>query len=705
MDKKLPYNDKIDPQAGPEKAVPASPAFAANPKIDLSQNSIGAYGRDISITEWDKAAKESKAPPLWTDDPKKRLAIRTFSRGVLGAAFFTLGGAYATRSMKEYNAAKPLAEIKISEPLHILANLIDKFVGKPIEWTVNAMGGNGANAIRFRPTNWSRHDAWGRSLGDEVVKVTFDFFSASIGDAMGRDIAAMVDPNVLHSKDPNIRPKWLDDKGHFHPTEAVKSLLKNTWRYLSYNGGEDWAVAIPYVYYMRAQRHMINHFSPGFYADSDRAGNGAGFKLRTELAPGGKTLNPHPFGDQNPKIIGNFNKEGAIDFQGRFTAYNILTLMYREGYNYIANKWKDTPDSLYGAPDKPAEHRGLLGNIGHLAKWCARSVVKGVIVMTPVVPFFWITRVPQSKYKATFIDQDYGHLSHFANGKDGRRTAVHANFIRGGDVSPNEAFFLSEYRPELHTSTGAPFSRRDVNPRLFEPVMQGKQFNPYEKSFGRVDSMFNAVGKFSNSAARSLDGLAERADKRWGSAGKEFLGIPKTYKEISRNYVNAAMSYTPYMYAKAEAAHLWDNGKTDLAAERMIDGIAHLNWGEFKSGLGEVAAAVLHEPFSDPVREKEAQRRVRVDTSAAETFDREQELIEEQEDRAQLASAIKPGNWRERVISAAPEKKPVRGEGAALEDTYKIASRVTPERKAKYAEQEEMRKALEELQPPTNAIN
>ena len=34
----------------------------------------------------------------------------------------------------------------------------------------------------------------------------------------------------------------------------------------------------------------------------------------------------------------------------------------------------------------------------------------------------------------------------------------------------------------------------------------------------------------------------------------------------------------------------WDTRRTDMALDRTIDGLAHLKWGEFRAGLGEVGA-------------------------------------------------------------------------------------------------------------------
>ncbi|NBO19786.1 MAG: hypothetical protein EBV03_11320, partial [Proteobacteria bacterium] len=150
-----------------------------------------------------------------------------------------------------------------------------------------------------------------------------------------------------------------------------------------------------------------------------------------------------------------------------------------------------------------------------------------------------------------------------------------------------------------------------------------------------------------------------------------------------------------------EFANLWDNGKMDMAAERMVDGAFKLNWGEFKKGANEVYKAVTYQKM-DPEREAEGQRRMLLDTSAPDAFNQTQ--AEQVADKHNLAP-----NWRERVISGTPPKsadamlpKAKGGDGASLDD-YK---KTKPARQAEQlAEREAMRKALEELHPPTNSIN
>lgn len=649
-----------------------SEAQDAAPPPEAAPDSIpqGAYGPQstrplITQKAWDEIDKNK----TWMDDPQSRLGIRLFSRGIMGAAFFTTGGFLAKKWMKGYDPTQSLMHHANKNPLSFIAKLIDTTVGKPIEAAVTSVAGKemGLRAVHFRPTYWGRSGdkvMRGRSLGDETINITFDFFSASIGDAWGRDIAGWFDPHV--------KKTWTDEQGNVKIPKAIDAALKATTRYVTYNGGEDWAVSIPYAYFMKGQRALINKASPGFKYDFDRGLNGSALKVSSH------------------HTVGNYNLEGIIDLQNRFTAYNVGTLMYREAYDYIGNKLAGKPNNLYGAPDREVP-KDLLGKAGDLMKWMARSMVKGAIIMTPAVPFFWITRTPQTKYRTGFIDPEKGMVSKWNDNK--------SIFVNSRPVESEFPLSYMEYQTSPtpnHEGHYDHFTFQDLGTvGNFEPGLaqqhtqypQNNNFDPYRKTFGIVDKGLNAVGKMNYRAAGMLDKPAAWADKTFGKTGEYFksgLGIENNkFKNFTRPMVYAAASYTPYMYAKAEFANLWDNGKMDMSAERMIDGAAHFNWGEFKAGAGEIWSSILHKPLADPEREAEAERRDKIDTSPADIFTKSHAQMEADKHHSGL-------KWQDRVISARPTEK----------------TTPVPQRQSQsLAEREALRKALEELNPPTNAIN
>ena len=588
MDKLLSDKDK-DNEVGKKDGIStASPATAsATPDSSVLKTTTSDYSPELSYKNWEDAEKNLR----WDSTPQGRAAIRLFSRGVLGSVGFALGSWYVGRggAMSGYSANMKLSEIKSSKPLQYIAKSIDTFVGKPITFIAKSFGkteAQAANLVNFRPTNNG-----GRSLGHEAVVVTFDFFCASVFDAFGRDIANIMDSKVKHD--------WKDENGKIDYKKAFKEAGKSAWRYVSYNGGEDWAVSVPYSFYLRAQRNFINKHSPGFGYDSDLARNGGSFKI-----------------DKDGKVTGNYNLEGMLDLQGRFTVYNIGTLMYREVYNHIANKIHGLNTTLYGSASEKQDKKQTIGEkISEPFKWVVRSIIKGGIYMTPAVPFFHVFRTPQTTYRGLLIN------------------------------------------PEANTAINPPAGFDHYKQNVGNPVI-----NTIGRGQNKIRGWFSdsAVGKF------GLD------------------------RQDTNTYINSAMSYTPYMYAKGEAARLWDDGRMDASLERMIDGAAKLNAKEFKAGASEVWHSILKKPFADENREAYALKRIREDESPADNLTKEQARLDQIHDISQS-----PLSWKERVVQGRPSEKD--------EDKEKFDKHFG--KQYSYADQEAMRKALVELQPLTNSIH
>ena len=659
MAKKPDIPDDTHPEVGRDGA--ASPQAGTPP---------ASQPEALSREAWEK---EGAQP--WKATPQGRLAIRLVTRGVLGSAFFTVGGALTTKWLQNYNSEAAL--LKQDNPLAFISKLVDMGVGKPIEAAVNAIGKDGARAVTFRPTGLGHtsHRVSGRSLGHEVSAVSFDFFCASIGDAWGRDIAGWIDPNV--------KKDWMKD-GKIEWPAAIKQAMKSTWRYVTYNGGEDWAVAIPYVYFMRGHRALLDHASPGFKYDFDHNLNGGSSKVS-----GGEH-------------VGNFNRGGIMDLQHRFVVYNMGTVAYRELYTFIGEKLQGKQTSLYGAQDKepPKTIGEKLGNVG---KWMVRSVVKAGIYMTPAVPFFWITRTPQTKFRGLVIDPEHGALAY-----DHPEKGI--KFVKLNEKVPEDAqlFYAkhvddpAQYHYNANTQKHEPFQRHYVSATHDIHSVKQNKFNPNAKSFGTFDAGFNTTAKVCGVARKPFENAGAELDKvtingqRVESIATRTFGA--SFRSMANTYVNSAISYTPYMYAKAEFANLWDDGKMDMSIERAIDGAVKLNFGEFKSGLREIGYSILHKPLPDADREREAQRRIEIDESAADVLSETKGQMNQTHESAPRSHATADRHRhqpreqlsiRERVVAGRKEDAPVVG----------------AKRPKSYAEAEEMRRMLEELQPPTNSIN
>ncbi|MDX1974330.1 MAG: hypothetical protein SFT92_01500 [Rickettsiales bacterium] len=660
----------------PAQASDGAPSAAAQtPAPNLSQASFGAYGPtnkavDLSEKSWEQGQKP------WNSTLKGRLAIRAVSRGIMGAAFFAVGGALTEKWLhkvpNKYDASVGLLEQ--SNPLQFIAKLIDMTAGEGIKTTVNMLGYDGERAVRFRPTKFgAMSNIPGRTLGHEVTSITFDFFCASVGDAWGRDIAGWFDPSV--------KKTWKKENGSIDIPEAIKSASKYLVQYVTYNGGEDWAVAIPYAYYMRFSREMLNHADPGFVNDPDRNLNGGSFRV-----------------GRHGNVYGNYHEAGIVDLQGRFTVYNMGTLMYRELYTHIADRLAGRKTSLYGSPEQ--EKPGLLGGVANVAKWVARSVIKAGIYMTPAVPFFWLSRTPQTKYRGTFIFPNHGMLGYTSPG--GKREIVKANepIPAGSTVYftryDREHTHLGDYAPEARARYDGDFIQSYHAPveQFGDPARIGKGFDPYGKTFGPIDWTLNEVGRVNYAVGKTASDIANQYnDTALGTRAREALGL-KTLGGFAHSMTNASLAYTPYMIAKAEFANLWDSGKMDVSLERMIDGAAALNWGEFKSGASEVVNSVLHKPLADPAREAEAQHRIALDNSLSAGLNIGSQRDKNQNNPDVAAHKAHNLSWQERVVAGKTESKDKDNKVEAVGS--KAGSHV---------EQEALRKALDELTPPTNSVH
>ncbi len=693
--------------------APAAEKAADVARADVAQDAP----KDLSKKAWD----ESKNKTPWNATAKGRFAIRTFSRGVMGAAFFTAGGLWNKKLLspagnishgfaesENYLASRSFSEQK--NPLQFLAKTIDTVVGKPIEYTVNALGGNGLDAVHFKPTKYVREYAaghfgktgdpvkvYGRSLGEETIALTFDFFMASIGDAMGRDIVGWFDPAV--------KKDWVDDKGHVKLPEAMKGIAKTAWRYVSYNGGEDWAVALPYVYFIKSSRHLIDKkLTKGYRFESDVALNKGCLKMNN-------TSEPH-------RIVGSYSFEAMLDYQGRFTAYNMGTLLYREAYDKAAHLLKGEHINLYGSPDAPQkEHETIGEKIHDTVKWGLRGVIKGFICMTPAVPFFSITRATQNRNLGVFINPESNSVLSF---KD--KTGYH--LVTTADVKADLEKFKKtpvHYADFNHDPAEGKLGYNKVkgthgfDPHIANPAIQDK-FDAYVHRNNVIENSFSWIGWTSEKLTHILDTHATKFENftpRFSNGLKYVLAVPKmgdgnyhSFTRFTQPTIHAAISYTPYMFMKAETAKLWDNGKTDLAVERLIDGAEKLSWNEFTAGAGELRDALLNRPFADKNREKEARRRTKVDTSAADTalFDPDAEekndkLLAQEQAAERAKTFAKPElkktselGWQERLVKGRSE------EG----DVQTVSTKHSPN---SHAEREAMRKVLEESQPPTNSVH
>jgi hypothetical protein len=394
------------------------------------------YGRDL--------IRKAGEKPDWQQSTGGRILTRIASRGVFGALAFTWAGNHSTRAMRNYAPrsiqtfgewGRALVNLRTTAPMagtriklasgewhtvrvgendpntfQAIAKMFDVTLGKPTQFVARLLAPAGKadewarQSVLFRKRQFF-HDPiasfklggeyeireFGRSLGHEMVIVSSDFAAASAVDSTMR--------NVVECIDPNVEKNWFDKEGHFSTPQFARDMGKRAWRVVSFNQGEDWAVAFPYVMYMKWQRNVIDNFSPQFKIASDNPHwNGASLKLRRVTRPG----QPDKL-----EIIGDYQVEGMFDLWGRFgPAYNTLTLIYREAYTSVGralNNWWNGDSWIppMSMPDRPIA--STIGAVGDTGRYLLKSFMKSSIYMTPAVPFFWISRISQSQWRTSPI--------------------------------------------------------------------------------------------------------------------------------------------------------------------------------------------------------------------------------------------------------------------------------------------------------------
>ena len=525
-------------------------------------------------------------PTNWTSYTSGRFGIRLFSRGVMGAGFFTVANRATGRLLSGYNHMAGFTEQK--NALQLISKTFDTVLAPPLKMAARAIAPAGKEAEYGHRMVWFRDKANlgarifdetgksiatdGRSLGAEMSAITFDFAMASVGDAWGRNIAALADPNQKSS--------WYNKDGQFDGKAFTRSVAWSTWDIISLRQAEDWAAALPYVYQMRFQRQALNKLYPGFKLTADKALNGGAWQL-----------------NEHGQITSSYAKAGMIDLQMRFTGYNWYTLMYRDMYRKIAdgiNEYQEHGYQLptFQIPDDPVH--ATMDAVGESFRYAAKSAIKATIYMMPSVPFFWVFRVPQSKYKGMGItiptdgDRAKGGYVFLPDGK------TEFTYPR---IGPS---FADEGIPGYTTLNGNE-TMRVGSPLRSQPFPNSdlkKGFYPFDRAHvrGALDAALNPFGEACYKGGELLN------------KGFKSMGI-KNQRMFAHDFVNASASYTPYMFAKTEAALHWDRedanrvNHMDNAIYRFIDGVTSLNPGEIKAGFSDVRDLVIHPEINVAVKD------------------------------------------------------------------------------------------------------
>lgn len=582
-EEKKPAGDHASAPA-PDRATQDVRADEAARVVTAASLTPGTFrvGHALSDEQWQKEFQNNGL--RWKDSPLGRLGIRTVSRGLFGAAAFTWASYYSGAKMVGYTPHG-----KVQNWVQGIARAYDVLAGVPIKKAVTLLGMDGEKFLTFRPTQtYTGYKGFGRSLGHEVIGVTFDFGAMSIGDFWGRKLADAVDPNV--------KLDWVNNDGSINPSKAASNFVKNWWTAITYSAGEDWAVAVPYVLTMRhIGTPAINKIFPGYLQDYDRNGNGGSLLVNNA-----------------GKITGNLTMAGVMNLWERFTTYNVGTLMFREMYAWTGDKLKYTmntgklPNLIDTDPGAPV--RTGSETVAHAASqfghWMARDVLKGTMYMLPAVPFFWASRVPQHKYRGYFINAEKGALTYGPQRKPLRVNSMVSD-------------------PEFNHLTEVYFGK--TNERAINPF-SAKGFDPHAKTYGMMDTLLTPIGRASDAVHSLFSPLTNWLERNhtWVNnnlgmnldvslQGKARL---KGGAAVTHTYTNAAIAYTPYFWAKSDMlSNYWDTGRTDVSLDRIVDGALARNWSEVKAGANETWHSITGRPLPARERELEAQCRIASDIS------------------------------------------------------------------------------------------
>lgn len=527
--------------------------------------------------------------PLWSDSTRGRAMIRLVSRGIVGAVAMTAVDRISRNQLQNYSPDK----IKgwMGEDGWWSANLSQKIAkgydvvfGVPIQKMVSMVAPAekaleyGRHATSFRYKSYY-HDAAGHmpghSLGAEIVQVTASFAAGSLGDAGTRNIIQSLDPNNLKSWRVNDKGEVAKpgEKAHTDYGKWLGSTLRTSWRVISKNMGEDWAVALPYVYQMRWQRSLLG---------GDRFPN---VKLCLDNSlNGGSTLI-----DRQGNIRGDFQLAGAVDLHARFVGYNWYTLMYRETYDAVGrqlHKWKENGFTLsMHLPSNPIA--AAVDTVGYGARYVAKSFIKANLYMNPAVIPFWMMRVPQSKWRSpAIIDGQHESLNAFAMaGKNSNKQLGIDDFgherhmydtmgTRLRQTENAQTMYIDGVgairNPELLKGDG-PYSFKMAKTLIKENVPKGL-FSAALMPFGWLSYKAGGIA----TAAAELLPQASSLNKALCTSGNSVS--VRNREMFMRNLVDNSLSYTPYMIAKAETALRVDErpadgslGAMDKAIYKFID--------------------------------------------------------------------------------------------------------------------------------------
>ena len=531
------------------------------------------------------------AEETWRSGLGNRFLIRAFTRGVLGAAGYAWGfhngGKFFTGYSYDFEKSgadnwktlKANKEINATSAKGIARGiaqtwgyLVDRFIGGGMHKLGKKYGKEGGSSwAEFRNTS----PKYKRSLSKEMWGVTFDFAMSSTGDAIGDEFINIMDPNHktpwLKGGKINWTRPW---ENRIDFSKLLNSVKKSVWKIFSYRQGEDWMVALPYVYICRAIAHVQDKKHPGWKRDFESLNrNGASLKVdfsfKKETPEKGELRQIDP---DKIKITGNYTRQGFTNLWARFWLYNDLTRKYREVYNALG--WEKPFEAMgrfSGRVNEWAQEGGKLPSLATIAKkvklatrWAVGESIKSAVNMIPAAAVFSTFRVQQRRDKGFLINEKDGVLYQVKEG---------IGKLKKGEVYSEKQLrehfgshedFNAVYGPEQRLVR--PYITRDM---LFDKAVREKKHatnkdKPYyaKKAFkfseldptskgGIINGYFDVSGEMQYSLhttiAKGMNTLPVGMRKKFGLANKD-----GDSKGFAREWVHAGASYFPYFFAKSD---------------------------------------------------------------------------------------------------------------------------------------------------------
>lgn len=545
--------------------------------------------------------------PLWSDTFRGRAAIRLISRGVVGALAMTLVDRQARKQLFDYHPDTA----KFGNGIwHDVALGIDKTITRALRGTLQSgaklLGGMEAgaaaeyaqHATTFRHKMYNFSDVGkdvGRSLGAEMVSVTAGFFAASLGDATARNLIQLADPNSVKSWMVNDQGEVAkpDEKKHFSFGKWVDATARTSWRIVTKNAGEDWAVALPYVYQMRWQRGLMSKIWPDVKPGLDNGMNGGSL-----------------YYNKQGQIIGDFQAAGALDFHARFVGYNWYTLMYREAYDAVGHMLGSKDKGLVSQTVEALKHP--LDTIGFGARYVVKSFIKANLYMNPAVVPFWAVRVSQSKWRATPTLQGqlpeqnaFGtSVPHVAlvtkpdrdGGMQHPYPLLNKVMQDGGIHGPTPAattYFgtSAQANTQQFSQPGWVFSADAMKQQIKANTAAGL-FSAAINPFGWASYKIGNVG---TKLVDRMPGQSLLNNFLTRTSTGNITNMPWEREQFVRQFFDNSTAYTPYMIAKAETALRVDErspdgglGAMDKAIYKLIDSTARFDIRGMSHAVSEI---------------------------------------------------------------------------------------------------------------------